>query len=68
MFEIVEAFLKAFNAYKAWVECGKDFMYHTDLFEAWDQAVQEYASLKNVSRNNAALEIFYQLDLENRAK
>jgi hypothetical protein len=60
----VELFLKAFSAYKQWIECGKDFVAHAHLFEAWDVAVIEFAEARGVTRNVAACEVFHALELE----
>jgi hypothetical protein len=48
-----QLFLKAVDAYRAWVECGKDFVNHADLFEFWDSAVYDYADAIHVKRAQA---------------
>ena len=40
--ENVEAFLKATQAYRAWIDCGKDLVNHPDLFDAYDKAVDDF--------------------------
>lgn len=66
--EVFEYYLKALNAYKAWIACGKDFVAHTHLFEEWDKAAQEFADVRNIKRNWAVIEIFHAIELENRKK
>lgn len=62
--EVFEAYLDALNAYKAWIACGKDFVNHSHLFEAWDKAVMRFAEVRNINRNWAACEIFHAITLE----
>jgi hypothetical protein len=50
---IEELFLKAVTAYRAWIDSGKDFLNHSDLFEAWDDAVNAYADAGMLRRNQA---------------
>jgi hypothetical protein len=42
MFDEVEAFLNATQAYRAWLDCGKDLVNHADLFDAYDKAVDDF--------------------------
>jgi len=48
-----ELFLKAVSAYRAWINTGKDFLNHSDLYEAWDDAVNAYADAGMLRRNQA---------------
>lgn len=50
---IEELFLNAVSAYRAWISTGKDFLNHSDLFEAWDDAVNAYADAGMLRRNQA---------------
>ena len=61
-----ELFLKTVDAYKAWIATGKDFVAHSDLYEAWDEAVLAYAKAMNLSRNDASLHITEALKREKR--
>ena len=56
-----QLFLKAVDAYKAWLETGKDFLNHSDLFEAWDDAVLAYADAIYVKRNRAVTHVVMAL-------
>jgi len=38
----VEAFLNATQAYRAWLDCGKDLVDHADLFDVYDKAMDEF--------------------------
>jgi hypothetical protein len=48
-----ELFLKAVTAYRAWIDTGKDFLNHSDLYDAWDDAVNAYADAGMLRRNQA---------------
>jgi hypothetical protein len=48
-----ELFLKAVTAYRAWINTGKDFVNHSDLYEAWDDAINAYADAGMLRRNQA---------------
>jgi len=48
-----ELFLKAVSAYRAWIDSGKDFLNHSDLYESWDDAVNAYADAGMLRRNQA---------------
>ena len=48
-----DLFVTATNAYKAWWDCGRDFVKHEHLFVAWDKAIQAYAASINVPRDTA---------------
>jgi len=48
-----ELFLKAVTAYRAWIDSGKDFLNHSDLYEGWDDAVNAYADAGMLRRNQA---------------
>jgi len=52
-----ELFLKAVTAYHAWINTGKDFLNHSDLYEAWDDAVNAYADAGMLRRNQAVSHI-----------
>ena len=56
-------FLEAVEAYKAWINCGKDFLNHADLFEAWDEAVTAYGQTVFLERNRAVHQVLQGLDL-----
>jgi len=56
-----QLFLKAVNAYRAWCETGKDFLNHSDLFEAWDDAVCDYADAIYVKRAQAVSHVVMSL-------
>jgi hypothetical protein len=53
-----ELFLKTIDAYKAWIRSGMDFVSFSDLYEAWDAALLEYAKAMNLSRGDASLHIY----------
>lgn len=54
-------FLQAVSAYRTWLDCGKDFLNHTDLFEAWDDAVTCYAESINLKRSQAVTHVVMAL-------
>jgi len=56
-----ELFLKAINAYKAWCDCGKDFMNHANLYDVWDDAVTAYADQARLRRNQAVSHVVQAL-------
>jgi recombinational DNA repair ATPase RecF len=56
-----QLFLQAVTAYQTWVDCGKDFLNHTDLFEAWDDAVIAYAESINLKRSQAVTHVVIAL-------
>jgi hypothetical protein len=56
-----QLFLKAVDAYKAWLETGKDFLNHSDLFEVWDDAVMTYADSINLKRSQAVTHVVMAL-------
>lgn len=56
-------FLEAINAYKAWVNTGKDFLNHADLFEAWDDAVTAYGQSVFLERNRAVHQVLQGLEM-----
>ena len=56
-----QLFLKAVDAYKSWIDCGKDFLNHSDLFEAWDDAVLAYADAIYVKRAQAVSHVVMSL-------
>ena len=56
-----QLFLKAINAYKAWCDTGKDFLNHSDVFEAWDDAVCDYADAIFVKRSQAVSHVVMSL-------
>lgn len=56
-------FLDAVNAYKAWIECGKDFVNHADLYDAWDDAVVAYGQSVFLERNRAVHQVLQGLEL-----
>jgi hypothetical protein len=43
-----QLFLNAVTAYRTWLECGKDFLNHSDLFEQWDDAVIAYDEIPSL--------------------
>lgn len=53
-----ELFLKTIDAFKAWIDSGKNFATHSDLYERWDSALLEYAKAMNLSRSDAATHIY----------
>jgi hypothetical protein len=53
-----ELFLKTIDAFKAWINSGKNFATHSDLYERWDKALLEYAEAMNLSRSDAATHIY----------
>lgn len=53
-----ELFLKTIDAFKAWINSGKNFATHSDLYELWDRALLEYAEAMNLSRSDAATHIY----------
>ena len=56
-----QLFLQAVSAYRVWVDCGKDFLNHSDLFEAWDDAVITYADSINLKRSQAVTHVVMAL-------
>lgn len=56
-----QLFLQAVTAYKAWCDTGKDFLNHSDLFEAWDDAVLAYADSIFVKRAQAVSHVVMAL-------
>jgi hypothetical protein len=56
-----QLFLKAVNAYKTWLDCDKDFLNHSDLFEQWDDAVLAYADAIFVKRAQAVSHVVMSL-------
>lgn len=56
-----QLFLNAVTAYRVWLDCGKDFLNHTDLFEAWDDAVTTYAESINLKRSQAVTHVVMAL-------
>ena len=58
-----ELFLKAVSAYRAWINCGKDFLNHADLFDVWDDAVMAYAQVVHLERNRAVHQILQGLEI-----
>jgi len=56
-----QLFLQAVTAYRTWIECGKDFLNHSDLFEAWDDAVLAYADSIYVKRAQAVSHVVMAL-------
>lgn len=56
-------FLEAINAYKAWISCGKDFVNHSDLFDAWDDAVTAYGQSVFLERNRAVHQVLQGLEM-----
>jgi hypothetical protein len=48
-----ELFLKAVDAYKAWDDSGKDFVSHSELWEAWDEAVVAFTHAAGMNRMEA---------------
>jgi len=52
-----ELFLQAVNAYRAWVNVGKDFKEFTHLFLEWDEAVIAYMTEAGVNRMGAINQI-----------
>ena len=60
-----ELFLDAINAYKEWLEVGKDFLNHSDLFEIWDSAITAYAQSVFITRNRAVSHVLQGLEVMN---
>jgi len=58
-----ELFLQAINAYRVWINTGKDFVNHADLYDVWDDAVMAYAQAVNLQRNRAVHQILQGLEL-----
>jgi len=58
-----ELFLEAINAYRAWIDCGKDFLNHSDLYDVWDDAVMAYAQVVHLQRNRAVHQILQGLEI-----
>lgn len=56
-------FLEAINAYKAWIDTGKDFLNHSDLFDAWDDAVTAYGQSVFLERNRAVHQVLQGLEM-----
>ena len=60
-----DLFVTATNAYKAWWDCGRDFVKHEHLFVAWDKAIQAYAASVKVSRDEAINQVRAGLGMQN---
>ena len=60
-----ELFLQAVNAYRAWVNVGKDFKEFTHLFLEWDEAVIAYMTEARVNRMQAINEVRKALGMVN---
>lgn len=60
-----ELFDVAVNAYKDWWMCGRDFANHTEIFEAWDDAINAYATASKVSRDHAINQVRAVLGMSN---
>jgi hypothetical protein len=43
------------------LDCNKDFLNHSDLFEAWDDAVIAYAESINLKRSQAVTHVVMAL-------
>lgn len=56
-----QLFLQAVVAYRTWLDCGKDFLNHSDLFEQWDDAVLTYAESINLKRSQAVTHVVMAL-------
>ena len=56
-----QLFLNAVTAYRTWLECNKDFLNHSDLFEQWDDAVIAYAESINLKRSQAVTHVVMAL-------
>lgn len=56
-------FLQAVTAYRIWLDCGKDFLDHADLFEIWDDAVTAYAMSINSKRSQAVTNVVMAMNL-----
>lgn len=54
----LELFLKAMDAYKAWIATGKDFVCHADLFEVWDKAINAFAEARSIPVSWAKTEVY----------
>ena len=52
-----QLFLQAVSAYRTWIDCGKDFVDHADLFDVWDDAVVAYAKSINAKRFQAVTHV-----------
>jgi hypothetical protein len=61
MRNLEELFLDAVNAYKAWINTGKDFVNHADLYDSWDDAVNAYADQAMLRRNQAVSHVVQAL-------
>ena len=48
-----ELFLICVQAYKAWDDTGKDFVSHSELWEAWDEAVVAFTRVAGMNRMEA---------------
>jgi hypothetical protein len=58
-----DLFLEAITAYRAWINCGKDFLNHADLFDVWDDAVTAYGQSVFLERNRAVHQVLQGLEL-----
>jgi hypothetical protein len=56
-----QLFLKAVDCYRTWIDCNKDFLNHSDLFEQWDDAVLAYADSIYVKRAQAVSHVVMAL-------
>jgi hypothetical protein len=56
-----QLFLNAVTAYRTWLDCNKDFLNHSDLFEQWDDAVLAYADAIYVKRAQAVSHVVMAL-------
>ena len=58
-----ELFLQAIEAYKAWLDTGKDFLNHSDLFDAWEDAVTAYGQSVFLDRNRAVHQVLQGMEI-----
>jgi hypothetical protein len=59
-----ELFLNAVDSYKTWVKTGMDFVSFSNLYDAWDDAVQAYAAEMNISRSDACTQVYCAIEME----
>ena len=57
----VTQFMRATTTYKAWVDCGKDFVLHEHLFAEWDFECKEYMRETGLNRMQVINQIWKAL-------
>ena len=49
---MLDQFMRATNAYQAWLDCGKDYASFEHLYHEWDFECKEYMFVSGMNRNH----------------